>query len=311
MSQVRFGVTLSGFPEDGSSGTIIQDTKNYLAELPNEFESAWITDHLIPMAEPYSTDYLECLTTISYLLPQYPNLKFGQIVLCNNYRNPALLAKMSSTLQVLSGGRFILGIGAGWYQEEYKQYGYKFLSPRTRIKQLEEAVQIIKMMWIKDGATFHGKHYQIENAYCNPKPDPAPPIMIGGRGEKFTLKVVSRYADWWNGYGCDSKTYTHKLNVLANHCDDVGTDFDAIVKSAAWNIALANSDEEALELVKRSVERLPFTSGTWLSGSPESIVSKMGELVDAGVEYFQLYFTQFPNKEATQIFADEVIPELT
>jgi alkanesulfonate monooxygenase SsuD/methylene tetrahydromethanopterin reductase-like flavin-dependent oxidoreductase (luciferase family) len=311
MGQVRFGVTFSGFPEDGSAGTIVQDTKNYLAELPNRFESAWIPDHFIREAEPYSIDRLECLTTISYLLPLYPNLKFGPIVLCNNYRNPSLLAKMTSTLQVLSGGRFILGIGAGWHEDEYKQYGYEFPIPRTRIRQLEEAVQIIKLMWREDGATFQGRHYQIENTYCNPKPDPAPPIMIAGRGEKFTLKVVAKYADWWNGYRCDSKTYTHLLNVLANHCDEVGTDFNSIVKSAAWNIALASSEEEATTLAKQSVERLPFTSGTYLAGSPQSITFQMGQLIDAGVQYFQLYFANFPNQEATQLFANEVIPELT
>jgi alkanesulfonate monooxygenase SsuD/methylene tetrahydromethanopterin reductase-like flavin-dependent oxidoreductase (luciferase family) len=311
MGKVRFGVIFSGFPEDGGAGTIFQDTKNYLAELPKEFESAWMPDHFIREAEPYSTDRLECLITISYLLPLYPYLKFGPIVLCNNYRNPSLLAKMSATLQVLSGDRVILGIGAGWYEEEYNQYGYEFPSPRIRIKQLEEAVQIIKMLWRENGATFHGKYYQILNAYCNPKPDPAPPIMIAGRGERFTLRVVAKYADWWNGYRCDPKTYTHLLNVLANHCDYVGTDYDAIVKTAAWNVALASSDEEATKLAKQSVERLPFTSGTYLIGSPESIVSQMGELIDAGVEYFQLYFAKFPNKEATQLFADEVISELT
>ena len=311
MSKVRFGVVLPGFLDDSSLGSIDHHTQKYLDALPEIYESAWLTDHLISMGEPYSDDYLECLTTTSYLLPQYPNLAFGQLVLCNNYRNPALLAKMSSTLQVLSGGRFILGIGAGWYQEEYKQYGYDFPSPRTRIRQLEEAVQIIKMMWEGDAVTFHGRHYRVDNAYCNPKPDPAPPIVIGGGGEKFTLKVVAKYADWWNGFCYDVKTWSHKLNVLSSHCDDVGRDFDAIVKSAQWGVALAGSDEEALKYAKRFVERFPIYSlGAFIIGSPESIVFQMGELVDAGVEYMQLYFTQFPNQEATQLFADEVIPEL-
>ena len=206
MSKVRFGVGISRLSDDGSQGKDhIQNIYKYLDSIDDVYESAWVSDHLIPTVEPYYIDYFECLTLTSYLLPQYPNLKFGQIVLCNNYRNPALLAKMSSTLQVLSEGRFILGIGAGWYQEEYKQYGYEFPSSRTRIKQLEEAVQIIKMMWTEDVVTFHGKHYRVENAFCFPKPDPVPPIMIGGSGEKFTLKVVARYADWWNGGSTEVK----------------------------------------------------------------------------------------------------------
>jgi alkanesulfonate monooxygenase SsuD/methylene tetrahydromethanopterin reductase-like flavin-dependent oxidoreductase (luciferase family) len=273
-------------------------------------------DHFIPSIMPiypgldessFNNDYLECLTTTSYLLPLYPNLKFGQMVIGNNYRNPALLAKMSSTLQVLSGGRFILGIGAGWYQEEYKQYGYDFSSPRKRVRQLEEAVQIIKMMWTKDDVTFHGKHYRIENAYCNPKPDPIPPIMIGGWGEKFMLKVVAKYADWWNGPIMGVETWNHKVSVLASHCDDVGRDIDDIVKCALWFVSVADSDEKALELAKRS----PYYSDrTTILGSPESVVDKMGELVDAGVEYFQVNFPQYRKIETAQLFADEVIPEL-
>jgi len=162
MGKIKYGVYSALDPEDINQGKDhIKNVRKYLDSLADVYESVWIPDHLIPEMKPYHRKYLECLTTTSYLLPQYPNLKFGQLVLCNNYRNPALLAKMSSTLQVLSGGRFILGIGAGWYQEEYKQYGYEFLSPRTRIKQLEEAVQIIKMMWKEDEVTFHGEHYRI------------------------------------------------------------------------------------------------------------------------------------------------------
>jgi alkanesulfonate monooxygenase SsuD/methylene tetrahydromethanopterin reductase-like flavin-dependent oxidoreductase (luciferase family) len=255
LSKVRFGIIVALDAEDLSQGkNHIKNTKKYLDNLSKTFESVWIPDHLIPTSESpvYSRDFLECLTTTSYLLPLYPHLKFGQIVLCNNFRNPALLAKICSTLQVLSEGRFILGIGAGWFQEEYKQYGYEYSSPRTRIKQLEEAVQIIKMMWKEDGVTFHGKHYRVENAYCNPKPDPLPPIMIGGGGEKFTLKVVARFADWWNGFCDDLETWTHKLNVLSSHCDDVGRDFDDILKSEGWGVSIAGSDEEALRLAKHS-----------------------------------------------------------
>ena len=312
MSKVKFGVVLPGFLDDDSLGSVYHLTEKYLDSVPEEFESAWMTDHLIPIGEPFTSDYLECLTTTSYLLPRYPNLQFGQLVLCNNYRNPALLAKMSSTLQVISGGRFILGIGAGWYQEEYKQYGYEFPSPRKRVRQLEEAVQIIRLMWTEDDITFHGRHYHIENAYCNPKPDPLPPIVIGGHGEKFALKVVAEYADWWNGFCFDIPTWTHKLDVLSNHCDAVGSDYDDIVKSAEWGVALADSDEEALRLVKNFIERYPrYSMSTFITGSPESVALKMGELIDSGVEYFQCYFPQFPNQEATHLFADEVIPELT
>ena len=318
MSKVRFGVVIIPDPEDNSRGIEhFQNIIKYLDSLDNAYESVWMPDHFIPLISPtypgqtekaFSNDYLECLTTTSYLLPLYPNLKFGQLVLGNSYRNPALLAKMSSTLQVLSGGRFILGIGAGWFREEHRQYGYDFPSPRTRIRKLEEAVHIIKMMWEEDGVTFHGKHHRVENAHCNPKPDLAPPILIGGGGERFTLKVVAKYADWWNINYCDVDRWTHKLNVLASHCDDVGRDFDDILKSAMWGVAVAGSDEEALRLAKRSPY---YNERIIIVGSPESVVSRMGELVDGGVEYFQIVFPQYRNYETQQLFADEVIPELT
>ncbi len=163
------------------------------------------------------------------------------------------------------------------------------------------------MMWTEDAVTFHGKHYQIENAYCNPKPDPVPPIMIGGGGEKRTLKIVAKYADWWNGNFLDETAYAHKLSVLSNHCDKVSRDFDEIVKCSQWCVAMADSEEEALKLAKRShyyLERL------FITGTTESVISKLGKLVDVGVDYFQIYFPQHNNTEISKLFAQEVIPEL-
>ena len=308
MSKVRFGVVLWDWPEDGSRGREhLQNIVKYLDTLDNAYESVWLGDHFtLGSLTDMNADILECLTTLTYLSAKFPTLDFGPITLASSFRNPALLAKITSTLSVLSGGKFILGIGAGCNEEEYRQYGYEYLSNKTRIKQMEEAVQIIRLLWTHDDITFIGKYHRIENAYCNPKPDPMPPILIGGGGEKYTLKVVARHADWWNGAYYGVKTWTHKLNVLASHCDDVGRDFDDILKSAMWAVALAGSDEEALRLAKRCVAY----PGGLLIGSPDSLVSQMGELVDAGVEYFQLGFTQFPNYEATQLFVDEVIPEL-
>jgi len=309
MSKVRFGILLPDFPEDDSRGR--EHTQNIIKHLENldsVYESVWLGDHFTEgNVTDLDADFLECLTALSYLSAKFPNLYFGPLTLASSFRNPALLAKITATLSVLSEGKFILGIGAGWNEEEYRQYGYEFPSNKTRIKQMEEAVQIIRLLWTQDDVTFIGKYHRIENAYCNPKPDPLPPILIGGGGEKFTLKAVARYADWWNGGVSDVKTWTHKLNVLSNHCDDVGRDYDDILKSAMCGVALAGSDEEALKLAKRG----PFRLEWWKIGSPESLVSQMGELVDAGVEYLQLYFTQFPNHEATQIFAEEVIPELS
>jgi alkanesulfonate monooxygenase SsuD/methylene tetrahydromethanopterin reductase-like flavin-dependent oxidoreductase (luciferase family) len=308
MKKIGFGAVIALDTEDLSQGrNHINNIMRYLDSLPKEFESIWLPDHLVAEMKPYTREYLECLTTTSYLIPQYLYLKFGQFVLCNNFRNPALLAKISSTLQVISEGRLILGIGAGSYKEDHKQYGYRFSSSRTRIQQLEEAVQIIRLMWTEDNVSFHGKYYQIDNAYCSPKPEPLPPIMIGGGGEKYTLRVVANYADWWNGAFLDVDTLTHKLGVLASHCDEVGSDYDEILKSVAWGVAVADSEVEAKKLVRIS----QYPEGTFKAGTPETIVSELGEFVDAGFEYFQIYFPQYQNTETTQLFAEEVIPELS
>lgn len=308
MNKVRFGIVLPDFPEDMSRGQDhTRNIFNYLGSLDNVFESVWLGDHFtLGMYTDLDTDVLECFTALTYLSAKFPNFIYGPLTLASSFRNPALLAKITSTLSVLSEGRFILGIGAGWNEEEYRQYGYEFPSGRTRIGQMEDAIQIIKLLWAQDDVTFKGKYYQVEKAYCNPKPEPVPPILVGGGGERFLLRAVAKYADWWNGWCYDVDTWAHKLDVLSKHCDDVGRDYDDILKSVAWGVAIAESDEEAHNLVESS----PFPSKWIISGSPESIASQMGELVDAGVEYFQLGFSHFPNIEATQLFTEEVIPNL-
>jgi alkanesulfonate monooxygenase SsuD/methylene tetrahydromethanopterin reductase-like flavin-dependent oxidoreductase (luciferase family) len=309
MSKVRYGVLLPDFPEDESRGKDhVDNIINYLDNLEEVYESVWLGDHFTESKfTELNADFLECLTTLSYLSSKYPKLYFGPLTLASSFRNPALLAKMSSTLSVLSNNKFILGIGAGWNEEEYRQYGYMFPSNKTRIKQMEEAIQIIKLLWTQDNVTFIGKYHRVESAYCNPKPEPVLPILIGGGGEKYTLRAVSKYADWWNGVYRDVETWTHKMDVLANHCDDVGRDFDEIVKSLFCSFVLADSDKEAEDLAKRS-SFYSILSG--ITGSPDTVSPKVGELIDAGVEYFQLYFAPFPNHKSKQLFADKVIPEL-
>lgn len=292
---VKFGISVpSGYPDE-----II----TYLGGLEDHFDSAWIVDHP-------ASHRLECLITISYLSGVSEKFNFGSIVLCNSYRNPALVAKMGATLDFLTGGRFILGIGAGWLEEEYVQYGYDFPSPAVRIKQLEEGVQIIKRMWTEDEVTFEGKYFTVKNARCDPKPDPPPPIMIGGMGEKLTLKVVARYADWWNVYltPCyvpDFSTYEHKLNVLEHHCSRIGRDFDEIVKTLWGFVAIADTDKKALEIAKE----YRYGDHAHFVGTLGTVKDEMRAFVDIGVEHFILTFLPFPRLDGPLLFAEEVVPE--
>jgi alkanesulfonate monooxygenase SsuD/methylene tetrahydromethanopterin reductase-like flavin-dependent oxidoreductase (luciferase family) len=243
---------------------------------------------------------------MAYLAGVYPRLKFGATVLCQSYRNPALLAKTMANLQLLCGGRLLFGIGAGWLEREYAAYGYEFPEPAVRIAQLDETVEIVKRMWTQPRATFHGKHYRIEEAICEPKPDPIPPILIGGGGEKLTLRVVAKHADWWNFPGGTRENYARKLEVLRRHCDAVGTDYAAIRKT--WSpdgIAVARTEAEA----RRIGEASPYASNP-VVGTPDQVAEQLRAWVEIGVTYFIVRLLDFPRSEGIELFAHEVMPRL-
>src|SRR5215469_5147655 len=224
MNDLQFGWHMPSLPVGGSdTATFITRLHQALERIQPSFDSVWVDDHVMPKLDGISSDtpYLECLTTIAALATAHPGLKFGAGVLCQSYRNPALLAKMTANIQALTSGRFIFGIGAGWMEEEYRAYNFDFPHAAARVEQMEEAIQIVKRLWTEAPASFAGTYYQIENAYCMPRPDPVPPIMIGGGGEQKTLRAVARYADWWNLPGGTAPTYAHKLQVLRRHCQDV------------------------------------------------------------------------------------------
>jgi alkanesulfonate monooxygenase SsuD/methylene tetrahydromethanopterin reductase-like flavin-dependent oxidoreductase (luciferase family) len=214
---------------------------------------------------------------------------------------------MGATLDALTGGRFILGIGAGYYQDDYRQYGYKYPTPAVRIRQLEEGLQIIKRLWTEDNVTFKGTYFQVENAYCNPKPNPVPPIMVAGIGEQLSIKLVAKYADWWNIPFPTVERYRHKLEVLKRHCMKIGRNPDTLVKTQLQFVSVAETDEKAKILFHNSLYGRRFRG---ISGSPQTVTRKMKEHIDIGVDYFILWFTPFPNLKNTMMFAEEIMPAL-
>lgn len=312
MASPKFGLKIPSFPVDGCKGSeFLDQIVRFVRELEEDFDSVWICDHFFPWAEFQSrtTDTLECFTTISYLSGAFERLDFGSIVSCNSYRNPALLAKMGATLSALTGGRFILGIGAGWRKNEYLSYGYKFPTAAVRIKQLEEGVQIIRKMWTEGVASFRGRYFRIENAYCNPKPDPAPPIMIGGGGEKLTLKVVARYADWWNISNAPLETYKHKLDVLEDYCSKEGRDLRKITKTLSTYVSIAETEKKARKIARES----PFKAKenqAYFIGTPEMVKDTIEAFINIDVEYFILRFLDFPRLKGPKLFTEKVIPQL-
>jgi len=308
---MKFGLRVPTFPVDGaSSNEFVEHVLRFVSTVEGSFDSAWVDDHFLPWARfvPETTPVLEAFTAISYLAGRFPRLTFGNIVLCNSYRNPALVAKMGATLQALTKGRFVLGIGAGWKEDEYIAYGYEFPVPKIRIQQLEEGVQIIRKLWTEGRVTFKGRYYEIKEAACSPRPEPVPPIMIGGGGEKLTLTVVARHADWWNLPNISPKTYKQKLEVLESHCRKVSRDPATIVKTLGSIVAIAETSEEARRLASASGFISQGAEDNFIVGNSDEVTEKVSEYAKFGIEHFILRFADFPEMDGARLFAENVIP---
>jgi alkanesulfonate monooxygenase SsuD/methylene tetrahydromethanopterin reductase-like flavin-dependent oxidoreductase (luciferase family) len=244
---------------------------------------------------------------LAYALARFPGKLGGHEVLCNSFRNPALLAKMAATAQAISGGRVVLGIGAGWQAEEYQSYGWPYPSARVRIGQLAEAIELIRALWRDAPANYHGEHYQIAGAYCAPRPEPHPPIMVGGAGERYLLRVVAQHADWWNYVFADMEAYKHKQAVLAEHCRAVGRDYAEIVQVVRVGVLIAESERE-VERLKVQPGVRPLDQG--IGGTPEQVTELLLKIVAQGAQRLTVHFVDAPRPDGTLLFASEVLPHL-
>lgn len=276
------------------------------------FESVWMSDHLVPGTNwaPPHWDTLECVTSLVHFATLYPSYRYGQIVLGNSYRPPALLAKMISTLQALTGVRVILGIGAGWMESEYRMYGYPYPPPKVRMEQLTDAVQILRAIWNESPASYQGKHFSLDQAYAEPRPAEPPLIMIGASGEQLGLRIVAKYADWWNTTAATPDDLRQKLGVLAEHCQKVGRDVnDILINWQCQVIAIGDSPAEALSLVQGNplYERSPSAA---IVGTPEQVADRLQAFVDVGVRDFILRFADFPRLDGALRFIEDVAPRL-
>jgi F420-dependent oxidoreductase-like protein len=273
------------------------------------FSSAWVVDHFHTVPQPSQEVTFECWTSAAALARDTKTIRVGQMVTCNSYRHPALLAKMASTVDVLSHGRLTVGIGAGWYENEYRAYGYAFPEAPQRLRQLREAVQILLAMWRDDAATFEGASYQVYGAINQPKGVQRPhiPLLIGGDGERMTLKVVAQFADACN-VGDDPASVQQKLAVLKQHCAAVGRDYESIHRTSSTLCLLADSDEQALARVpaerKANLGEMVHTA---LIGSPETVRERLAAYEAAGVQELVLRFLDGTNLDTLRRFAKEYI----
>lgn len=289
------------------------------------FESAWVYDHFHTVPKPTQEPTYEAWTLMAALAAATDTVRLGQMCSCNSYRPPSYLAKVAATIDVISGGRLEMGIGAGWYEHEYEGYGYEFPKPSVRIGMLREGVEIMRRMWTEDEVSYEGTYYRLMGAISRPRPiqNPHIPIWIAGGGEQLTLNVAARYADYTN-FGGTVEDFTHKSTVLAGHCRDVGRELETITRSTNFNVIIGETERDVqsklawhrnhyTQLVgEQQAERTlrNFSGPGGLAGTPEQIVEQLRRWEAAGMAYGILYFADIAyDASSMDMFARQVVPQ--
>lgn len=288
------------------------------------WESVWVYDHFHTVPEPTEEATHEAWTLMAAFAAATSRVRLGQMCTCMAYRNPAYLAKVAATVDVISGGRTEMGIGAGWYEHEWRAYGYGFPRAGERIAALDEGVQIMQQAWRTGTATLDGRYYQVDDARVHPRPlQGSIPMWIAGGGERKTLRIAARLADYTNFDG-SPEGFAHKSQVLRDHCAEVGRDYDDIVRSANYNVVIGRTESEVEDRLawigehygavvpgraEETVEQ--FRSGP-LVGTPEQIVERLRELEGLGMTYAITYFVEAAyDRSGIELFETEVVPALT
>lgn len=283
----------------------VEEIGRALDLIAGRFDSAWTVDHL----QFGDADVLEGFTALTWYAARHPRLRFGNAVLCQSFRNPAFVAKMAATVQVLSGGRFILGLGACWHEEEFAAYGYPFPPAGVRVDQLQEAVQIIRSLWREETTTFRGLHYRVSEARCQPRPDPVPPIMIGAFGPRM-LRLAAEHADEWNVTSTSPADYAPMAAAVNEHCVAFGRDPAGLRRSWVGGCACAPTETEAVDL----------TEGRWSAdddedfgfvGTPDQVLEQMRAFVALGIDTFIFDCAGFPGHTTLGTLLEQVAPRLS
>jgi len=282
-------------------------------------EALWLSDHFFLSKDSATTDCLEAWTLLAALAQVTSRLRLGTMVTCQSYRDPALLAKMAATVDVMSGGRLEFGIGAGWKEVEYRAYGYDVPAPGTRVEQLVDAIEICRLMWSEDKATYRGKRYAIVDAQCSPKPVQRPlPLWIAGSKPRL-LGVVARYADAVNiGGWPDAEGYADAMAELERACRRAKRDPVSIVRSHFGPVLVAETEARVEEMVRDLAARSKVTSAEWRArraghpvGTPDQVAEALRPYARLGVTYLIPVFPYGYDRECLRVFATEVMPQLT
>ena len=272
------------------------------------FDSVYVMDHFyqLPNIGPRTEPMLEAYTILPGIAARTAKVRIGALVTGVTYRNPALLAKIVTTLDVVSSGRAILGLGAAWNQDEHRGYGYQFPPVGERISRLEEALQICRAMFREEAPSFEGRYYQIHGAINSPRPiqPNGPPIMIGGGGEQRTLKLVAQYADMCNIFG-DVAMVRHKMDVLERHCETVGRDPGTIIKTRLGSLLIRKTDAEAERAFQQVLQRPgineEYVRSVFIVGGPDRVAEQAQKLLEAGLDGLIFNMPHMEDPDAIQL----------
>ncbi|UDY25330.1 LLM class F420-dependent oxidoreductase [Nocardioides sp. Kera G14] len=332
---MRFGVfipqgwrfDLVGVP-DADQWRVMRDLAQH-ADGVDGWESLWVYDHFHTTPQPSEDATHEAWTLMSAFAASTERIRLGQMCTCMAYRNPAYLAKVAATIDHVSGGRLEMGIGGGWYEHEWRAYGYGFPGPKERLGRLREGVQIFQQGWTTGSSTLDGEYYQVDGALCRPLPlqRTSPrnniPMWIAGGGEKVTLRIAAQYADYTNFDGTP-EGFAHKSSLLQEHCVTLGRDFDEITRSANYNIFIGADQAEVDERLawfkehltqslgeKAAAEYSRRVSEQGLVGTPDQIIERLTAAEKLGMSYAITYFPEAAyDRSGQELFESQVLPAL-
>jgi len=290
------------------------------------WESVWVYDHFHTVPVPSDEATHEAWSLMSAIGATTSRIRLGQMCTCMSYRNPAYLAKVAATIDIISGGRVEMGIGAGWYEHEWRAYGYGFPDAPERLARLREGVEIMHQAWTTGTATLNGTHYQVDGAIVRPLPlQPGGiPMWVAGGGEKVTLKIAAKYASYTNFDGSPDG-FTHKSEVLRRHTDAIGRDFAEITRSSNYNVMIGSTEAEVEDGLRRLDDRVrPYLGdrtdafiaeyrapGALAVGTPEQIVERLADMRKRGLGYGIFYFPDAAyDRSSIELFEREVLAEL-
>jgi F420-dependent oxidoreductase-like protein len=304
---VRFGVTLPQIKrtwEDVRAAATEFDALGY--------DSLWVCDHLYGVPLP-NLPILEAWSQLAAVAAITRNAKLGTLVTPPFFRNPAVLAKQIATIDHISGGRVIAGLGAGWFQPEFEAHGCAFPDTRERLRALEESVEIMKRMWTEERATFEGRHYSVKEVYCEPKPERRPEILIGGGGERVLMGIAARHADVWNNMAVFQAQLGAKVEALRRRCDEVGRDFASIEVSQQCVVVIGEDESAARASLEKAGRVYGGHMGAGLEehgiwGAPDAVIERIERHRSLGVSFFIIEFFGRDTREPARLFAEKVMP---